>query len=182
MSSKDTFPIYLMTSFPKGYVCKQCNQNVSQISGDLFCMDCEVELFPERFFPCVCCRLPVNTPSMCMNCHFGILQKLVGVMPTIVGSKEDNEWVRKRGVADNYSVESCARGDFIKSHTDPTHCSNGDILPPAKELQHVYPDSRFPLRCKGWPGFYMGNGVWKKLDYLPTLDAYGVVVPLDELD
>jgi hypothetical protein len=118
---------------------------------------------------------------LCLACTTG-LNKFIG--DTGCGTSEEakrqsQEWRRKRSMMEQYPVKDCAAGDFIRSFDLPTTCSNGDVLPPGSSLPHVTKLGSAPRFCHSWPGFYMGNGVWEKLTYMPQLDDYGIVIQQD---
>lgn len=159
--------------------CKNCDYTgryQATYSKEGFCSDCEMICFPERFFPCPCCRLPQRFKSLCMWCEEKMRSYFVKCK---IARDDPDAWSRflKLGaIVSKYRVKDCAAGHFIRSFYQPTITSTGDKLPPASQLPHVDTLGKVPFSLKHWPGFYMGNGVWEKLTYLPELDDYGIAI------
>lgn len=144
--------------------CKRCNgpgYYLQMYSKEGYCAICEIKYFPERYFPCVCCRLPLFMRGFCSTCSTGVSEHLRG----------SYAWMKR------HESKEHGQKDFIHSWEQSTICSNGDVLPPGFKLDHVMKQLSVPRFPQFWPGFYMGNGVWEKLNYLPELDVNGIVIP-----
>jgi hypothetical protein len=128
--------------------CTRCNDPgyyLAMYSPEGYCQCCEAEYFPERFYPCPCCRLPQSTQSICIYCRYGLNMRFTD-------NRQIEEWMR------TYSLQT-KRGDFILA-------------------KYINKKTGFPFlgTIQEWPGFYMGNKTWEKLDYLPELDENGIVI------
>lgn len=160
--------------------CSRCGDTgyyLAEYTKEGYCYSCEIVCYPERFYPCPCCRLPHKIGiGICSDCkngmgeHFGDPHYLRNRGSSLY--KEHSEWFKT-------APKNTKPGDFIKSWDSETITSSNDILPAANDIHHVrkFKKSNGPPEiANAWPGFYFGNGIWKKLDYLPILDENGIVI------
>lgn len=174
--------------------CVNCNDGgyyLQQYSKEVYCQYCEIKNFPERFRGCICCRLPLweSYLVICSVCQSGIdshHQQELGIS----SSKMTYYWRYRTAWKDEYLENKMKFGDFIRYWEKPTITSSGDQLPRGDDLSHVSKPVNYfnilptdnsrqvPLYCKRseWPGFYMGNGIWNKLAYIPQSDENGITI------
>lgn len=155
--------------------CSNCGDTgyyLQKYSRERFCGDCELQVFPERFYPCVCCRLPSSGQFVCLKCNVGVTSHFIKSADTSLvqwhQNRQAQEWLRT-------APKNSKPGDYIRHYIYETITSSGDVLPAGLQLEHVENLGPLPRYSKHWPGFYMGNGMWEKLFYLPTLDCNGIV-------
>jgi hypothetical protein len=160
--------------------CKRCGDGgfyLASYSKEGECSTCERITHPERFYPCPCCRLPQKYQMLCLKCSSGISEYWDAKTGGGPSNKNPGDW---KIFTDYMDWEREAglftkAGDFISSYDHETITSIGDILPPAHTLEHVQKLGKIPQFTEHWPGYYMGNGKWQILDYLPILDENGIV-------
>lgn len=132
------------------------------------CDKCRKDLHAEDFYPCPCCRRRQDGQMTCDMCETAIMNSLGGKTDGCVTEEGWDTFVKAREWVEDYGPSHTQAGDYIRRDAFADY-------PPKKD---AYPGSGLDFyNSDYWPGFYMGNGKWEKLDYLPELDDRGVVIP-----
>jgi len=135
--------------------CKDTGFYLKSYSKEGHCRACELACFPERFYPCVHCRVPHDMQMNCLSCQGGCRSWL----ERLHYDSSDSE-----AAAQNNYEAMCKRSEWHEMASEMTNAGDHD--------------GRYEY-SRGWPGFYMGldangKGVWKKLPYLPKVGAGGI--------
>lgn len=132
-------------------------------------------------YPCICCRLPYDKiQGICHICYKAIdkiLHDKYHVSNRL--SKEDwQEVLRRSNIMREWCDKDTKKGKqntFILSWEEID--KNG-----IKHAKDEYDRQYFPEDASHWPGFYLGNYKWDKMEHLlkqcilPKLDEDGIVI------
>lgn len=133
--------------------CSKChveNCFVSKYTQGSYCNKCELECFPERFYPCAFCRVPVSMQIACLGCN---AENIIG-----------------------YESYELLRADF--ELWSAIHKWQNDICELTLPGQFIgtYEDTlKFSLEKEN-RGFYLGNNTWKKLNYIPKMTTNAIAL------
>ena len=139
--------------------CKRCGDGgfyLQTYSAEGYCRSCELACFPERFYPCVHCRVPLPLQMSRLACAGGCKLWI----------EETHCDMNNEHSAKNDRESLCKRQQWHRMAED---------MPKAGDHDGRYEYSR------GWPGFYMGRDaagrrIWKKLPYLPKITEGAICI------
>lgn len=132
--------------------CSRCDYAgfyLCTYSRESYCDKCELECFPERFYPCPYCRKPWSMQMTCIGCS---AQNIIGFSSYELQGTDFELWCSIH----NWESEICkltVPGQFI-----------------------VNPNETYFSSEKTNQGFYMGNNTWKQLNYIPKMTSNAVAL------
>lgn len=133
-------------------------------------------------YPCVCCRLPFGKIQGVCHICVDAIDKILHGKYHIWNNPKGEEWeemLRRSKILEEWQCNDAKKGKqdtFISSWEEVYK----------NEIKHVedrYNRKYFPQYASHWPGFYLGNYKWDRMEHLleqcilPKLDEDGVVIP-----
>jgi hypothetical protein len=125
--------------------CSHCDFGgyyLYQYSPEGLCSECEIKLYPERFYPCPICRRPQKFQAFCITCN---IEKIIG-----------------------FNIAQLHIYDFdLFKKISKWEQKISKMTLPGQFIVKIDEEER---------GFYLGDGVWKKLNFIPKMTENAIAL------